>query len=141
MPEPKIEVLGVYRPFIPPDLYEWGIEEKGPDYWDKLVLIEAAAHDSDGLVEMGRLGQHPLFIPDPTFFLCAYDEGLLSSDGESMIERDMGCVHGSGTLRFAFYLEFYDPTRPLSTPYGEVVCPAMQEVPARLMMLMPFNTY
>jgi hypothetical protein len=139
--EPRIEVLGVYKPSVDADVHEWGIDEKGPDYWEKLVLIEALAHDMDGELDAGKLGQQPRERPDPNSFLCCYDEGLLSTDGETLISRDMGCVRGTGCLRFAFYLEFYDATRPLSIPYGAVGCPAVVEMPARLEMLMPFNIY
>ena len=42
-----------------------------------------------------------------------YDEGLLSADGETLIPLRMHRVQGTGALRFAVYLEFYDPHRPL----------------------------
>jgi len=55
MLDPSVEILGVYKPTIPPDIYEWGIEEKGPDYWETLVLIEALARNAGGLLEMGQV--------------------------------------------------------------------------------------
>jgi hypothetical protein len=33
----------------------------------------------------------------------------------------------------------YDPLRPLRTPFGEVARPPVQDVPVRLMMLMPYT--
>jgi len=35
-------------------------------------------------------------------------------------------------LRFAFYLHFYDPARPLESLYGLVECPTIQPVPVQL---------
>jgi hypothetical protein len=35
--------------------------------------------------------------------------GLLSIDGETLIQRKMNCVHGTGPLKFAVYLHLYDP--------------------------------
>jgi hypothetical protein len=70
--------------------------------------------------------------------LVGYDEGLLSSDGETLIQRGIDCVHGTGPLRFAVYLHLYDPERPLQWQGGEVTCPPMQDAPVRLTMLMPY---
>jgi hypothetical protein len=140
MSETKIEILGVYKPFLTTDIREWAEEEKGPDYCDQLVLIEALAHSANGLVEM-YIGQQPPWSDDKNSFLVPYDEALLTADGEAVIAREMDCVEGTGTLRFAFYLESYDPKKPLSGKYGDIDCPAVQAVPARLIMLMPFNIY
>ena len=61
-----------------------------------------------------------------------YDEGLLSADGETLIQRKMHCVQGAGPLRFAVYLHFYDPRRLVQWQAGEVSCPPVEEVPIRL---------
>ena len=139
----SIEVLGVYRPLIPQETYleqlEYGTDEATKKYFDQLVLIEALAHDAGGQVSLMQVGQQPQERPDPGYFLCAYDEGLLSRDGERFLQRDLNCVQGTGDLRFAFYLQFYDSSRPLSTPYGEVTCPTVTDAPVRLMMLMPYT--
>ena len=63
-----------------------------------------------------------MFAPQ---FQCAYDEALLSSDGNSVIDRRMNSVFGTGSLRFAFYLRFYDAEHPLEWTYGEVECPPL----------------
>lgn len=55
--------------------------------------------------------------------MVGYDEGLLSADGETLIQREIDCVRGSGPLRFAVYLHLYDPQRPLLWQGGEVTCP------------------
>ena len=88
---------------------------------------------------MGEMGQ-PYTLGDyPDHFQCGYDEALLSSDGESVIERSMGCVKGEGPLRFAFYLHFYDPNRPLHWSYGQAQCPPIEAVPRRLKKLVPYR--
>jgi len=145
MPEPKIEILGVYKPFIPDDVYQeqWnvtGSDEDAKAHFENLVLIEALAHDASGSFKMREIGQQ--MAATEKFagnFQCAYDEALLSADGETLIEKRRKCVHGTGTLRFAFYLHFYDASKALATPFGEVVGPSIQPVPARLMMLVPYN--
>jgi hypothetical protein len=75
----------------------------------------------------------------PRYMQVGYNEGLLSVDGESLIQRQMGCVRGTGPLRFAVYLHLYDPERPLKWQAGEVTCPLVQDAPVRLMMLMPYT--
>ena len=89
---------------------------------------------------MGKLGQMQAEFPDGLKRMqVGYDEGLLSSDGETLILRDMNCIHGSGPLRFAVYLHLFDPRQSLKWQRGEVVCPPVQEVPVRLSLLMPYN--
>src|SRR5262249_46342132 len=97
----------------------------------------------EGLAEpfdMGSFGQMDSEFPDdPNRMLVGYDEGLLSSDGETLIQRGIDCVNGTDPLRFAVYLHIYDPSRPLLWQYGNVSCPPVQDAPVRLMMLMPYH--
>ncbi len=109
MPEPRIEILGVYRPHIPEDVYQeqWqvtGSDEDTKEHFDSLVLIEAIIHDVNDQFKIIKIGQQPPPSNDPKYFQVPYDEALLSSDGETLIQRKMNCVHGTGSLRFAFYL-------------------------------------
>ena len=144
MTEPKLNILGVYRPQISAETWkeQWEITEDDDqtrEHFDGLRLIEAMV---DGLVEpfdMGEFGQMSLDFPDdPNRMLVGYDEGLLSSDGETLIQRGIDCVQGTGPLRFAVYLHRYDADRPLQWQAGQVTCPPVQDVPVRLMMLMPY---
>jgi len=145
MPEPKLTILGVYKPHISIETWQkqWAVtadDDHTRDHFARLVLIEALVENLDEPFDMGELGQMQLEFPDdPKRMQVGYDEGLLSMDGEVLIERDMNCVKGSGPLRFAVYLHLYDPNRPLKWQLGEVVCPPIQEVPVRLSMLMPYN--
>jgi hypothetical protein len=146
MSRPKLTILGVYRPVISAETWKEQWEVTGDDeytrhHFDKLVLIEASVEGLSGRFEMGKFGQMAIDHPDdPKWMQVGYDEGLLNSDGELLIQRKLGCVHGTGPLRFAVYLHEYDPQRPLLWQYGEVTRPAIQELPARLMMPMPYRT-
>jgi hypothetical protein len=147
MAEPRLKVLGVYRPIISKEAWqnqwaETADDEYTKDYFERLVLIEAIVDDLDEPFNMNKFGQmQPEFPDDPTRMLVGYDEGLLSADGETLIDRDMDCIRGSGQLRFAVYLQYYDPDRSLRWQKGEVTCPPVQEVPLRLMMLMPYTAF
>ncbi len=140
MAEPK---LGVYRPQISAETWQeqWevtGDDEYTREWFAKLVLIEATVEGLAAPFEMIKFGQ----IPNGHGYMqmqVGYDEGLLSSTGETLIQRKMNCVHGTGPLRFAAYLHFYDPNRPLLWQRGEVICPPIQDIPVRLSLLMPYR--
>ncbi|MFC5862636.1 hypothetical protein ACFPT7_10075 [Acidicapsa dinghuensis] len=145
MAEPTLAVIGVYRPQISTETWQeqWNVtadDNATQEHFDKLVLIEAVAEGLDEPFDMGKFGQMQAEFPDnPRYMQVGYDEGLLSIDGETLIQRDMNCVHGSGPLRFAVYLHLYDPERPLLWQRGEVTCPQVQDIPVRLLLLMPYN--
>ena len=142
---PRLEVLGVYRPQISAETWQeqWqvtGDDEATKAHFDKLVLIEAV---TDGLnepfdmVEFGQMqAEHP---DDQKYMQVGYDEGLLSADGELLIQREMNCVRGAGPLRFAVYLHMYDPEQEIQWQGGTITCPPVQDAPIRLMALMPYN--
>ena len=145
MSEPCLKILGVYRPQISPETWheQWQVTEDDEltrEHFEKLVLIEAVVSDLDGRFKMSTFGQmmigHPKWAEN---MQVGYNERLLSLDGKTLIQRGTGCIHGSGPLRFAVYLHYYDPQRPLTWQNGEIQCPPIQDVPVRLMMLMPYN--
>ena len=98
MGEPRLSVLGVYRPVISAETWheQWQVSEddnETKEHFDSLVLIEAVVEGLDEHFEMSRFGQMSALRPDdPNSMLVGYDEGLLSSDGESLMERGMDCV-------------------------------------------------
>lgn len=145
MAEPKLTVIGVYRPQISAETWreQWdvtGDDDATREHFDKLVLIEAMVEGLAGPFDMVKFGQMQGDLPDdPRYMQVGYDEGLLSFDGETLIQRAMNCVRGTGALRFAVYLHMYDPSRPLRWQRGEVTCPSVREVPVRLSLLMPYN--
>jgi hypothetical protein len=143
MPTPSITILGVYKPDIPANVYREQRESMGSDertkaHFEGLVLIEALIDGIDDRFKMSEMGQ-PDPLGDYSNFQCAYDEALLSSDGETVVERDMDCIKGEGPLRFAFYLHFYDAARPLHWSYGQVQCPPIEPIPMRLKDLVPYD--
>ena len=143
--EPKLTVLGLYRPLISAETWQeqWEVtadDDATREHFDKLVLIEAFVEGLDAPFEMIKFGQmHADFPNDSGHMQVGYDEGLLSPDGETMIQRKMDCVQGTSLLRFAVYLHLYDPRRPLLWQHGEVTCPPVEDVPVRLSLLMPYN--
>jgi len=145
MLEPKLTILGVYKPQISAETWQeqWNVtadDDETRDHFEKLVLIEAVVDGLHEPFDMGKFGQMQLQFPDdPSRMMVGYDEGPLTADGETLLARDMNCVKGNGQLRFAVYLHLYDPTRPLKWQYGEVTCPPVHDVPVRLAMLMPYN--
>ena len=146
MPTPSINVLGVYRPEIPAEVYQrqlrvTGSDERTKAHFRSLVLIEAVTEQIDDRFKMNEMGQPYILRNYPDHFQCAYDEVLLSADGKTIIERSMNCVKGEGPLRFAFYLHYYDAERPLRWSYGQISCPAVEPVPMRLKRLVPYNPY
>jgi hypothetical protein len=145
MAQPKLNVLGVYRPQISAETWQEQLNVTGDEaytreHFDKLVLIEAIVEGLNEPFDMGKLGQmQPEFSDDPNRMQVGYDEGLLSVDGETLVQREMNCVQGTGPLRFAVYLHLYDSARPLLWQGGNLMCPPLTDVPVRLAMLMPYN--
>ena len=137
-------MLGVYRPTIGEETWreQWQVTEDDEltrDHFEKLVLIEAVVDGLDEPFNMNRLGQVQIVYPnDPNRMQVGQDEGLLSADGKTLIERETGCVQGACPLRFAAYLHQYDPERLLLWQLGEVSCPPIEDAPPRLMKLMPY---
>jgi hypothetical protein len=143
--EPRLIVIGVYRPQISAETWreQWKVaadEDATREHFDKLVLIEAIVEGLAGPFDMSKFGQMRADLPnDPQHMQVGYDEGLLSMDGKTLVQRKLGCVHGTGPLRFAAYLHIYDPERALLWQNGEVICPPVRDVPVRLLLLMPYN--
>ena len=66
----------------------------------------------------------------------AYDEKLLSPDGESVLRDLWGGDDDDelwvGTVRLAFFMNYLDLARPLATPFGEATLPSPEPRPVRL---------
>jgi len=145
MDEPRLTIAGVYRPQISAETWREQYEVTDDDaqtreHFDRLVLIEAIVEGLTEPFDMSKFGQMQAEFPDdPSRMMVGYDEGLLSLDGETLIQREMDCVQGTGPLRFAVYLHLYDPERPLLWQGGEVMCPPVEDMPVRLLLLMPYN--
>ena len=145
MAEPRLTITGIYRPQISAETWQeqWQVtadDDQTREHFDKLVLIEAIAEGLAEPFDISKFGQMQADFPDdPRHMQVGYDEGLLSFDGETLIQRKMNCVQGTGPLRFAAYLHLYDPDQPLLWQGGKVTCPPVEDMPVRLLLLMPYN--
>lgn len=91
MAKPGIRVLGVYKPEIPSSVYREQWQVTGSDSatdarFQKLVLIEAVVSNADERFTMKDLGQTVDVPGFPRHVQCAYDEALLSADGNTLID-------------------------------------------------------
>src|SRR5512133_265152 len=110
MSGPSLTILGVYRPVI--DEQTWreqrqvtGDDEATREHFRRLVLIEAIVEGLTERLDFSKFGQMPPDHPDDKRYMqVGYDEGLFSADGETLVQRKINCVHGTGSLRFAVYL-------------------------------------
>jgi len=125
--EASLKVIGVYRPVISAETWREQFqvtedEQATREHFEKLVLIEAVVEGLTGRFDFSKFGQVLSGYRNyPDNMQCGYDEGLLSADGETLIQRRIHCVQGTGPLRFAVYLHFYDPQRPLLWQGGESI--------------------
>jgi hypothetical protein len=116
MKEPTLTVIGVYRPVISEETWReqfqvTGDEHTTREHFEKLVLIEALVEGLTGRFDFSKFGQVLSGYRDhPDNMQVGYDEGLLSADGEHLIQRRMHCVQGTGCLRFACTCTFTIPT-------------------------------
>ena len=99
MTEQRLTILGVYRPQISAETWQEQLqvtdnEEYTRGHFEKLVLIEALVDGLDGSFEMSQFGQMQAeSLTYPEHMQVGYDEGLLSLDGETLIQRKMNCVY------------------------------------------------
>ena len=140
----EVKILGVYRPEISEETYQeqWdalGDDAETKEHFAGLVLVEASAADVEGELDLVDLGQQPSSTDNPGYFQCAYDEALLTADGQVLVDRRIGCVHGTGELRFAFYLHCFDPHRPIQFKGTDLPTPVVDSAPERLVRLVPYT--
>jgi hypothetical protein len=144
VPDPAIFIVGVYKPDIPEAVYreQWkvtGSDGRTQEHFGRLVLIEAVVTNVDDKFKLKHFGRLSIIQCFRLNSRCAYDEALLSAEGNCVIDRRMNCVFGTGSLRVAFYLHFYDAERPLDWTYGKVECPPIEPIPKRLKALVPYR--
>lgn len=155
MAEPHVEILGIYRLPVTEELYreqfdslydyEMSALERAQaegecrQQLESTVLIEALVVDRDKRFDAGDFTQ-----PDPDepegAWQVAWAEAYLTLDGESLLVERWSDPPKTGDLRVAFFVHFWKPDRPLRTSYGEVACPAVEEMPPRLRELFPYET-
>lgn len=147
MQQPMVVILGVYKVPLTQDLFREAMEVKfaGLDLsaeerrdaeeavrreLSSVVLLDVLVSNPDERFDVGDFGQ-------PDSDQAPYDEAYLSLDGKSVISR---CTApASDSLRIAFFLHFFDPTKPLTTSYGLIPVPAIQEMPEHLQRIVPYT--
>ena len=144
MKGPSLKVIGVYRPVISAETWREQFqvtedEQATREHFQKLVLIEAVVEGLTGRFDFSKFGQVLSGYRDyPDNMRCVRRRAALCGRRNSDSEEN-ALRAGAGPLRFAVYLHFYDPQRPLQWQGGEVACPPVQDAPIRLMMLRPYR--
>ena len=147
MSQPKIQVLGAYKVELTDDLLEEAIEIKSyglqltesekaelekaiREELSSVVLLDVLVTDADERFDIDNFGQ-------PGSDQAPYDETYLSLDGTTVISRFE--PPSGDSFRVVFFLHFFDPAKPLETPYGNVSIPPIQPMPKHLQELIPYT--
>jgi hypothetical protein len=70
----------------------------------------------------------------------AWAEAYLTPDGQSRLEDPRWGEPPQATdFRVAFFIHWWEEEVPLVSSYGELRCPAVQEMPGRLRTLVPYE--
>jgi hypothetical protein len=154
--DPVIEILGLYRLPVTPEMVEeqtellYGSIADLPkeerleaeafcsEQLNSVVLVEAMVHSPNRRFKVGDFAQAEEDVPRENWQV-AYCETVLSQDGESVISRDSDEVPTTSPCRMAFFMHYWDSSRPLQSSYGEINCPAPQEMPERLRRLVKYE--
>ena len=157
MPEPSVEVLGVYRVQATDELirdrveYSYAAdqkattedrtaaEEESREFLESIALVELLIHNRDERFDVGDFTQRVGPGPTRDNWQVAYGEAYLTPDGEALACERWGSDVPPGDLRVAFFLHFWDGNRPLATSYGDVRCPPVAAMPERLERLVPYE--
>lgn len=148
MEAPAVQVLGVYRVSWTPDLQAeamalkyGGVKLSSQQQADAeaavrseiagVVLVEVAVFNRDATFDVGDCAQ-------PGSDQAPYDEVYLDSDGTAVVAGAFEPPEGRD-LRVAFFLHFFDPTKPLKTSYGVVPLPAPERMPERLQAITKYE--
>jgi hypothetical protein len=154
MPQPHIEVLGVYRLAISQELlqeqldilygYEMSDRERRrakqecKEQLESVALIEVLIKDRDSRFQVGDFTQPQEGVPRDRW-QAPWAEAFLTPDGESLLVEQGGESPDDHHFRCAFFLLCYETDKPLRTSYGELNCPPVEEMPERLRRLVSFN--
>jgi hypothetical protein len=146
MPQPKIEILAVYRLEFTDEQISQFIEDSLGDALDenaqqdmltvkRAELSSVAAFDvlvtnADESFDAGNFTQ-------PDSDQVAYDEVYLSADGRS-VESDSQPKDPTN-FRMYFFLHFVDNQKPLLSSYGEHKIPKLKAMPDYLRSVHPFT--
>jgi hypothetical protein len=154
MPEPKIEVVGIYRLDITEELLQEQFEilygydlteseqrearETCLNQLKSVVLIEVIVRNRDNKFNIDDFTQGSEDEPVGSWQV-AWAEAFLTMDGESLVVKRWSKAPQTGDLRIAFFIHYWDTNKPLSTSYGDIICPAPEKMPERLKKLVPYE--
>jgi hypothetical protein len=151
--QPKVEVLGVYRLPVTDELFReqfdiiYGYpmsaserrsaEQQCREQLESVVLVEAVVSNRDRRFGVGGFTQARAGQPKDSWQV-AWAEAFLTADGERLSVERWSDAPSDDPLRVAFFIHCWDPGQPLLSSYGGVQCPAPQQMPERLIRLVPF---
>jgi hypothetical protein len=154
MPEPKIEVVGVYRLEITEELLQEQFEilygydvteaerreakEHCRNQLKSIVLIEVIVRNRDNKFNISDFTQGSEDEPVGSWQV-AWAEAFLTMNGESLAVERWSDPPETGDLRIAFFIHYWDANKPLSTSYGDIFCPPPGKMPERLKKLVPYE--
>jgi hypothetical protein len=154
MDKPRIEILGIYALHVSDELfrkqfdilygyemsekYKLLAEKQCRDQLNSTVLVEVKVMNRDSQFDVSHFTQPINNVPKDNW-QTAWAEAYLCPDGESLIVERWSSAPKSGDLRIAFFLHFWNPSKPLRTSYGDLVCPAIKDMPERLSKLVPYK--
>ena len=153
MTQPSIAVLGAYRlevtkPLIKQqfgELYNYEMSEDQLrealrhciQQLHSVVLLEVLVENRDARFQRSDFTQQLNDVSSDSW-QAPWAEAFLTPDGESLLVDRWDPPPDADTFRFAFFLHYFQPDRPLLSSYGQLQCPPIMEMPLRLMKLVPF---
>jgi hypothetical protein len=156
MAEPAIEVLGVYRVRATDELLHEKIElwhgrdaiprgeaRIAAEYYcreeiESAVLIEVIVRNRDERFEVGDFAQRREGVTHDNWQV-AWAEAFLTSDGTALAVKRWERAPETGDLRIAFFIHYWDSSKPLISSYGDIPCPMPAPMPERLQKLVPYE--
>ncbi len=154
MSEPRIEIVGIYELPVTEDLFSQQFEilyggpmseeqraeaeEQCREQLSSIVLVEALIENRDERFSVFDFTQPQDGVAKDNWQV-AYGEAFLTLDGNSLLVERWNEAPETGDLHVAFFLHFWDETKPLFTSYGELTCPSVSEMPERLRTLVPYE--
>ena len=149
MSAPQIDILGVYRLLVTEDLFreQYEILYRDPDpeaekqcreQLSSIVLVEVLVSERDDKFKLRHFTQPQEGVPEANW-QTPWAEAYLTPDGEALAVQRWRKPPGTGDLRIAFFLHYWQPDKALRCSYGDIRCPTVQEMPERLRRLVPYE--
>jgi hypothetical protein len=154
MADPKIEIVGVYRLRVTEELFReqfrilydypmakadrQKVEHDLRKQLASIVLIEAIVRNRDQMFDVGHFTQ-PKESEEESNWQTAWAEAYLTPDGKSLAVDRWDDPPDTDELRVAFFMHEWQTGKPIRSSYGIVDCPPEQDMPERLVRLVPYE--